>query len=563
MVQPSQRWLDKFNETLVPETFVKITYAITEPGLQEDAIPSTNGEVSFSDVSSVVNNESLNYTKYATGELNFVPLDGTFQIPFANVPESTLYTLTTPEYDALTTSDNDVLLCNLFIYPEEAGYVSEFCVSDSYHPKITLSFSKLHTAKIPGVTITWSQTCNEWATSFKLTAYSGKAVVSTKTVQNNDSVLSEVEWEISGYDSVSLEILSWCIPNRRARLEKIQLGQFIVFEKNGIFSYTHESSRDPISGQLPNDSITFTVDNSQQKWNPINPEGLYKYLYERQQISVQYGMDVDGTTEWIDGGKFFLSEWSVPANSIEASFTARDAFAYLMASNYTGRMYGTLYEMAYDALELLSDSIATFRISEELKNYSTDITSQSKSDYKDSDILQMVANAAGMAMYQTREGVIVLDRIPDISTASANLAGEIGIINNFSWPEITFSSPLKNVSCTVNVKSGSSSESKEYSYPSHPSCEGATQTISNEMLSESILAQPKNALTESYKVLSNRKKVSLSYRASPHFDALDYVLIHHQFGYSSVLLTTRFSYEYSGCFHGTVEGYLSEGADVR
>ena len=182
MVQPSQRWLDKFNETLVPETFVKITYAITEPGLQEDAIPSTNGEVSFSDVSSVVKNESLGYTKYATGELNFVPLDGTFQIPFANVPESTLYTLTTPEYDALTTSDNDVLLCNLFIYPEEAGYVSEFCVSDSYHPKITLSFSKLHTAKIPGVTITWSQTCNEWATSFKLTAYSGKAVVSTKTI---------------------------------------------------------------------------------------------------------------------------------------------------------------------------------------------------------------------------------------------------------------------------------------------------------------------------------------------------------------------------------------------
>lgn len=273
-------------------------------------------------------------------------------------------------------------------------------------------------------------------------------------------------------------------------------------------------------------------------------------------------MDIDGTVEWINGGRFFLSEWSVPANSIEASFTARDAFAYLMVSNYTGRMYGTLYEMAYDALELLDENVATFQISEELKKYTTDITDKDKSNYKDSDILQMVANAAGMAMYQTRDGVIVIDRITDISSARTNLSGEIGMINNFSWPEITFSSPLKNVSCTLNVKSGTSTESKNYSYPEPATGSGATQTVSNEMLSENILAQPKNVLSEAYKVLSNRKKVSLSYRASPHFDALDYVLIHHQFGYSSILLTTRFSYEYSGCFHGMVEGYLLEGDDV-
>lgn len=531
MVQPSQKWLAQFEETLVPETFVKITYAITEPGLQEDAIPSTTGETLFSNVSSIVEDESEIYTRYGTGELNFTVLDGSFQFP----PDSS---------------------------PEEAGYISDVCVEDGHHPKITLSFSKIHTANIPGITITWSETFDEWADTFILTAYSGSAVVSSKTISGNSFAVSQIDWSIFGYDSISIEVVSWCIPDRRARIEKILLGQFIVFEKDSIFSFTHESSRDPISGQLPNDSITFTVDNSQQKWNPINPQGLYKYLYERQQISVQYGMDIDGTVEWINGGRFFLSEWSVPANSIEASFTARDAFAYLMVSNYTGRMYGTLYEMAYDALELLDENVATFQISEELKKYTTDITDKDKSNYKDSDILQMVANAAGMAMYQTRDGVIVIDRITDISSARTNLSGEIGMINNFSWPEITFSSPLKNVSCTLNVKSGTSTESKNYSYPEPATGSGATQTVSNEMLSENILAQPKNVLSEAYKVLSNRKKVSLSYRASPHFDALDYVLIHHQFGYSSILLTTRFSYEYSGCFHGMVEGYLLEGDDV-
>ena len=31
MVQPSQKWLDKFSETLVPEMFVRITYALQNP----------------------------------------------------------------------------------------------------------------------------------------------------------------------------------------------------------------------------------------------------------------------------------------------------------------------------------------------------------------------------------------------------------------------------------------------------------------------------------------------------------------------------------------------------
>jgi hypothetical protein len=116
-------------------------------------------------------------------------------------------------------------------------------------------------------------------------------------------------------------------------------------------------------------------------------------------------------SEWVSGGMFFLSEWSVPANSIEASFQARDAFLYLSSTKYTGRKYGTLYEMCYDALELLEADEITFDISDELKDYSTDITSD-ESTYHNSDILQLAANAAGMALYQTRDG---MDRVQTFS----------------------------------------------------------------------------------------------------------------------------------------------------
>mgnify|MGYP006907954516 CR=1 FL=1 len=530
MVQPSDKWLEKFNNTLVPEMFVRITYSITEPGLQNDATPSTNGETLFSNVSSVTDISELSYTKYATGEPNFAVLDGTFKL-----------------------FDKSGI--------QEAGYVSELCVSDSNHPVLTLSFSKIHTADIPGITIKWSSTFEEWATSFKLTAYSESKAVSSITITDNHSVVTDVDWDISGYDSMSIQVLTWCIENRRARIEQVQLGRFLIFEKQNIISYEHNSTRDPISGQLPKDSITFTIDNSNQTWNPLNPEGMYRYLYERQQLTVDYGMEIDNKVEWITGGRFFLSEWSVPSNSIEASFTARDAFAYLMTSPYTGRMYGTLYEIAYDALELLSEDVATAQISDELKSYSTDITSDNKSNYKNSDILQLVANATGMALYQTRDGVIVLDRVPDFFVSKTRYDGEISELNNYSYPEISFSSPLKNVSCSVNVKSGSSTVSKTYSYPEKTNGSGVTQTVNNVMLSENILTQSKNILTEAYRILSNRKKASLECRISPHFDALDFILIHHQFGYSSVLLTTGIKYKYSGCFKGTIEGYMLEGSD--
>lgn len=529
MVQPSQAWLDKFNDTIVPEMFLRITYSVTEPGLQDDALPSTNGEVPFSTVESITSlDDRKAYAKYGTGEPNLTILDGSELIP---------------DLSAI----------------QDAGYISESVVSSSNSPVVTFSFSELHKASIPGVIITWSNTFNEWATDFVVTARNGSTVVAEKVVAGNDDVTTEVELEIANYNSISITVKGWCIQNRRARIEQVQLGGFVIFTKNQVLSYEHESERDPISGQLPKDSISFSIDNSNQTWNPLNPEGMFKYLYERQPISVEYGMDIDGTIEWIDGGQYFLSEWSVPANGIEASFKARDAFSYLMTSQYTGRMYGTLYQMAYDALELIGESVATFRISNELKNYSADITKEDKGDYKNSDILQMVANAAGMALYQTRDSVIVIDRIPDIAQARRVIAGEITELNNYKYPETEFASPIKNVTVTISKTSGSETVKETVSYPQNATGSGATQTVTNPVVGANVLEQNKNILTEAYKVLSNRRLATLEYRASPHYDALDFVRIHHQFGYSSVLLTTRFVYKYTGSFRGTVTGYMLEG----
>lgn len=526
MEHPSQKWLNKFSETLVPETFIKIFYDSTEPGVQKDASASADTQASFSNVSGITSdNDKRTVSKYATGEPNLHLLDGTFLLSPA--PGSSA---------------------------DDAGYISRDIVSESNHPKLTFTFSRLHTRPIPGVTILWSETLNEYAKSFKLTAYSGDTQVSTITVNDNNSVRAEVDWEISGYDKITLEVLSWCLPDRRARIEWFMVGFRLIYTKNNLISYTHESNRDPISGQLSKDSISFSLDNSQQTWNPLNPQGMYRYLYERQLVTVSYGMDIDGTTEWINGGKFFMSEWSVPANGIEASFVARDALGFLMDSAYIGRKSGTLYDICIDALSRLPENTASYSISDELKDYTVDISKENNSSYKNSDILQTAANAAGMVLYQTREGEIRIER-PTFFAGSSSEVYEIDPMNNYQWPEITFSPRLKDVSCSVN--------NTTRLYPSNSNVDGVTQSISNPLLNDSILEKGKNSMTEAYSILSTRKKASLEYRASPHIDALDHVKLNHSFGYASEMFVTNAKYTFNGCFKGTLEGYmLSDIASV-
>lgn len=519
--KPSQEWLDKYKETLVPEMFVNVSYHSTKASMQDDATPTSSNKVPFSNVAKIVNLDADAGPKYGTFEPNLCVLDGTCKV----VPQAPYFTST------------------------RCGYVSSYFVDDTSHSAIVLfTFKSAQNEEINGISIQWSSLFSEFASSFTLTAKNGTNVLLEKTVEGNTDIESFTEFKVSGFDSISIKVLKWCIPNRRARIELVEFGRKITFSKKDLLSYTHESKRDPISGQLSKDSISFSVYNSEQRWNPINPEGFYGYLYERQEVTVKYGMELESGIEWINGGKFFLSGWNVPSNGISASFEARDALSFLIDTEYTGRKYGTLYEMCYDALELLHVSGISYYISSELKNYNTDITSESSS-YKNSDILQMAANAAGMALYQTRDGQIRIERIPYAVTDSTEIQ-EIQEINNYKYPEISYSSKIKNVSCKIG--------NETTFYPLNESVIGATQSVSNSMLTSDILAQSKNALTESYALLSNRRKATLEYRASPHNDAFDVFRLNHQFGYSSNLLATDIKYTFNGAFRGTVEGYMIE-----
>ena len=300
MIGVSNYWKNAHKQMLLPESFVEITLGV----IDENILGTISGEneAAFSNSSVVINNEDYDTsTKYAFLEHNLWSLDGSCVV---------------------MTSTNAY---------EPPAYVSKNDSSGG----LTISLRTVSNNPIPGFGIIWSEEYGTYATKFTVTAKKGAKTLKTVTVRNNTSNTSLIDIPVSGYDSVIITVLEWSHPDQRNRIDSVLFGQRIVFTKDDIISYSHEQSGSPLGTELSKNAIEFELKNADGRWNPLNPSGMSKYLYERQKVTVRYGLDTANGVEWIPGGTFYLSEWKAPANGIGATFIARDAFEFMLNATHT------------------------------------------------------------------------------------------------------------------------------------------------------------------------------------------------------------------------------------
>lgn len=89
MISASSAWIAAHQELLLPEMFIELDYTVSEPGLQEDAVASSNDDTSFSTVADVVSMEEKSGAKYAILEHGLWGLDGNY--PYFNSPANPGY----------------------------------------------------------------------------------------------------------------------------------------------------------------------------------------------------------------------------------------------------------------------------------------------------------------------------------------------------------------------------------------------------------------------------------------------------------------------------------------
>lgn len=301
MIEVSEEWKETQQRAFLPESFVEITLSNVNAAVT--ATVSSNNEASFSNTANVVNNQNLEASgNYALLEHNMWVLDGWTGLR------------------SIMSSIDD------YVPP---GYVS----ANDGDTTLTIMVDNV-TTLIPGLEITWSSEYNTYATNFTVEAKSGDSVVESVTVTNNTSNVSKLDLSLSDCDTIVITISDWSLPDQRRRVDSVTLGQTLVFGKNEIMSYSHEQSGDPLGTEITKNVIEFSVDNSDGRWNILNPTGMAKYLYERQKLDVRYGLTVNDTIEWVDVGTFYLSEWRTSPDGLTMNFVARDFVELLMSTIY-------------------------------------------------------------------------------------------------------------------------------------------------------------------------------------------------------------------------------------
>lgn len=517
MVEVSDAWKDVHQRFILPETFVEVSCELINYEAQNLADVAVETEAVFSDADAVVSAEVGVYPHFATLERNLWVLDGSRNVVPAE--ES----------------------------PANRGYASVEGV-DSY-PGLIISFPANVTLDVPGITITWSDEYGEYPKTFHVVVRRGSQIQDSLTVENNTSHISTVSLNLVGGDSITIWVTDWCLPDHRVRIDRVTLGQTLIFTKRELISFSHEMHGDLVSAELPQNYVKFSVDNLDGTWNPDNPQGVSQFLSEQQKVTVRYGTDVNGVTEWIKGGTFYLSEWRVESNGLEASFVARDVFDFLLNKPYDRYAENPLKWHLQEAFGLFEIGTSfAYHLDEDTFGL-PDLWGITLGEDNAAEVIQMCANAARCVIWIDRSGE---PHVAPLNKTQSDYV--IGSALSYSHPEITLTKPLKSVTVRYGTQA-------TYTLPVGSS--GEDQTVENPMIydyeAEETEQQAVDVAEWVRDTLAPRKIISGEFRADPRLDLYDIVLIESKYGVISPVAITGIRYEYSGSFRATYTGRVITG----
>lgn len=263
-------------------------------------------------------------------------------------------------------------------------------------------------------------------------------------------------------------------------------------------------------------------------------------------MTVRYGLDVNGTIEWIDAGRFYLSEWHAPPNGIEARFVARDVFEFLLNQDTTNNpnvsttIYGNLAFFVRwatstnlpDGASVVVDNPALTGSAGRQPNISGSMA----------EIVQRCAHAAGCIMRYSRDGVL---HIETLNKAQADYIIPLSL--SYSYPEITLSKPLSEVSVDYGGETPHLLSVAE---------SGEQQTVTNDYIYTAEAAETVAIWVRD--VLKNRKTISGEFRADPRLDLYDIVQVEDRYGRKLTVAITNIKYMFGGAFRGSFTGRILE-----
>lgn len=412
MYPVSEKWQEEDNLILRNRSYVRIVFGIQDPDAPALSNPSDNGHLLYSAVESVDLGASAPFT-YQTLERNRFILDGTNPLP-----SDTNYTY--------------------------QGYVGNLISDDngewSIPPAVTIQFDDY--VSMAALTLEFDKNFNEYPEQIKITAEKDGEVVLDKTKYPDDTyyVVSE---QIPLCTKITITWLKSKIPHRRARLLSLIYGIINDLQSQDIVTCKSTKEIDLISSKLPKQDFEFTIVDTEMKYDPENPSGVWEYLESRQPVTYYYGYELsNGTIEWIPWGmSYSTGDITVTKQQKMSNVTVKCAgLAEHLNMTYTeGKYYPegiSLYDLADEVMNFSGFS-NLIELDDSLKQIYTHnpLSAQSVGE-----CLQVIANAGRCIISYSRGGYL---RILKEDTENVGFSFDF---HKMETPETSKIAPLRKVS---------------------------------------------------------------------------------------------------------------------
>ncbi len=394
MYLTSEAYKEQIREPVRNPCYIRVRFGIQDPEANRNAVITNNGALSYSS-NPTLDGESDTKRRYGTLEPGYWLLDGSLD----SAPDTEPYTL--------------------------QGYAGADISSENgtyeQNPEIYATFTSGYYA-FRGIGVYFDEVEHEHPVSIRIIAERDEKQVF-------DRIFS-VEGEVFSYEGnlppgdeylnkITMQILDSGIPYRRARIGAIVLGVIKTLTCSNITEAKWSRKNDLMNTSIAKNEFSFTFLDIDGEYNPDNPEGIWRFLEDGQEVTFEYGIELDdGSIEWVKGGTNYTNGEPTISNSAalsKASFTAISRLQTLTDIYREGNYNPdgvTLYDLADSILQwagLVDDNgNKEYRISEKLKNY---VTTAPLPVGEAKDCLQLIANAGMCVVDVDRDGKIFIEEV--------------------------------------------------------------------------------------------------------------------------------------------------------
>ncbi len=182
-----------------------------------------------------------------------------------------------------------------------AGYISDDIYEDIQTPTMTLTFAS---TTIKGLTIYFK---DNYPTNMDLT-FSDSSTIS---VEPDSEIVQVIFDEPKTITSVIIDINEMKYSDRKIKIQEIDLGISYVYQDQDLIEFTVDEEVNKLTEETPINETSITINNMQDLFNPLNPQGVVKYLSDGSKIIPHIGVltETQGV-EFVKMGEFYFDSYT-------------------------------------------------------------------------------------------------------------------------------------------------------------------------------------------------------------------------------------------------------------